>query len=280
MSFWEKAQNIDRRVPYTLLIVLIAYILIRPIGLAVEINAITQAAYNNLDKVPAGSIVWLSADYGASSMTELLPAQKAVMRHAFGKGLRVIAGGMWDEGGAMTDYAWQDVRKDFPEKKYGVDFVNVGYKPGGKVLLERIVADAHQALQGIDFYGKSFAELPLMSEFKTFKDAKLIFEFTSGTPGEQDYMKMVTDPLKIPFSAAATAVSVPGIMPFVQSGQMQGLLQGMSGSAQYEVLVKKPGPAVAGMDAQSVAHLLMVVFILIGNIGYLSTRGKKPQSQA
>jgi hypothetical protein len=248
--------------------------------LAVEISAVTRAAYDNLDKVPAGAIVWMSADYGSSSMTELLPAHKAVLRHAFTKGLRVIAGGMWDEAGAMTDYAWQDVKKDFPEKKYGVDFVNVGFKPGGKVLLERIASDAAQAFLGVDYYGKSLAEMPLMSEFKTFKDAKLIFEFTSGTPGEQDYIKMVTDPLKIPFSAAATAVSVPGIMPFVQSGQMQGLLQGMTGAAQYEVLVKKPGSAVAGMDAQSVAQLLMVVFIVIGNIGYLAARGKKPRSQA
>jgi len=240
------------------------------------VNKETQRAYDAVDKIAAGSILFVSADYGSSSIPEMLPAEKAVLRHAFRKGLKVVAGGMWNEAGAMHDLAWQEVSKDFPDKKYGVDFVNVGYKPGDKVLLERMVTDAHQALLGVDFYAKNFVDLPLMGEFKTMKDAKMVFAFTSGDPGEKEWVKMVTDPLRMPLATAATAVSVPGQMPLVQSGQIVGILKGMGGAAEYELLVKSPGSAIAGMDAQSATHILMVLFIVLGNAGYLMTRKRTP----
>lgn len=280
MSFWDKAQNVDRRVIYALMFAVIALVLIKPVGLAIEIKKETQMAYDALAKIPTGSVIWLSADYGASSIPELLPAQKSVMRHAFGKGLRIVAGAMWNEGGNMIDLAWQDIQKDFPNKKYGVDFVNVGYKPGGAVLLERIATDAHQALLGMDHYGKPFSELPLMQEFKSFKDAKFIFEFVTGTPGEKDYIKMVTDKLKIPFATSATSVSVPEQMPLLQSGQLCGLVMGMAGAAEYEMLVGKPGTATAGMDAQSFAHVLIIGFIILGNLGYLLSGKSKFRRKA
>jgi len=272
MSFWHTAQNLDRRIIYVVLFLVVTYVLIKPIGLPIVVNRETQRAYDAVDKLAAGSILFVSADYGSSSIPEMLPAEKAVLRHVFRKGLKVIAGGMWNEAGAMHDLAWQEVSKDFPDKKYGVDFVNVGYKPGAGVLLERMISDAHQALLGIDFYSKNFSDLPLMGEFKTMKDAKMVFAFTSGDPGEKEWVKMVTDPLRMPFATAATAVAVPGQMPLLQSGQIIGILKGMGGAAEYELLVKSPGSAIAGMDAQSATHILMVLFIVLGNLGYLMTR--------
>nr|HPR18554.1 hypothetical protein [Candidatus Cloacimonadota bacterium] len=66
-----------------------------------------------------------------------------------------------------------------------------------------------------------------------------------------------------------TGVSAPGILPYVnQQKQLTGLLAGLKGAAEYEFLLKSPGTATAGMDAQSLAHLLIIIFIVIGNINY------------
>ena len=85
---------------------------------------------------------------------------------------------------------------------------------------------------------------------------------------------------------------VTDAIPYVQSGQLMGILAGMPGAAEYEQLVyeymineKKinnkyinssvligKGKAYARMSAQSVAHLLMVLLIIIGNIAYYYTR--------
>jgi len=195
------------------------------------------------------------------------------LRQGLRKNLRFIAGGVWVMAGNLAESAWNQVSPEFPDKKYGVDFLNVGYKPGTNIALEKFAADAMTAFAGVDNYGKPLTDFPIMKEFKSAKDAKAIFIFCTGTPGEQEYIKHVTDPNKIPISSCTISVSVPGVMPYVQAGQLVGLVAGMKGSAEYEVLINKPGSAVAGMDAQSFAHALIIIFILFGNIGYLAQRG-------
>jgi hypothetical protein len=49
----------------------------------------------------------------------------------------------------------------------------------------------------------------------------------------------------------------------------------MSGAAQYEVLVDRPGLGLGGMDAQSISHLVIIALILIGNIAYVAVGRKK-----
>ena len=85
----------------------------------------------------------------------------------------------------------------------------------------------------------------------------------------------MTSPNKIPLVEAAISVSIPECMPLVQAGQISGLLAGMKGAAEYEVLVEKPGSATAGMDAQSFSHALIIIFMILGNIGYIVTKNKK-----
>jgi len=58
----------------------------------------------------------------------------------------------------------------------------------------------------------------------------------------------------------------------IQSRQVLAGVLGMKGAAEYEVLIGHPGTATAGMDAQSFSHALIIVFIIVGNLGYIFTR--------
>jgi hypothetical protein len=81
------------------------------------------------------------------------------------------------------------------------------------------------------------------------------------------------DMYKTPVSGGVTAVSAPSIMPYVnEQKQLTGLLGGMKAAAEYEALIKIPGSATQGMDAQSLAHLIIIILILIGNINYFYNR--------
>ncbi len=40
---------------------------------------------------------------------------------------------------------------------------------------------------------------------------------------------------KVPVAGGVTAVSIPGRMPYLQSGQLSGILAGLRGAAEYEV---------------------------------------------
>ena len=72
------------------------------------------------------------------------------------------------------------------------------------------------------------------------------------------------------------------MMPFYLTGQIYGILNGLAGAGEYEFLLSidygytyAQGPS---LDAQSVGHVLILLFIIIGNIGYLLTRSKGGKS--
>lgn len=272
---WEKLANVDRRWIFGLMILVIAVALLKPVGLAIIPSDATKAAYNAVANIPNGSIVWLGMEFSSGGITELMPAAQAIIRQGFQKDLKFVCGGMWNMAGDMAEMAFNAVVPDFPNKKYGVDWVNIGYKPGNEVLLQKLLTSVEDAAQGVDFKGNKLSTLPLMSQFKTLKDAKMCIIFCTGTPGENEYIKHVTGPNKIPLVESCISVSVPGIMPLVQSGQVAALIAGMKGAAEYEVLINHPGSASAGMDAQSFSHGLIIIFMILGNIGYYATRNKK-----
>ena len=104
-------------------------------------------------------------------------------------------------------------------------------------------------------------------------------------------------------AAGITAVMAADNYPYLQSGQLIGMLSGLKGAAEYEKLVdvfaknNKPfskeiikntwvditdksipyqfKKARIGMNAQSVAHIMIIVFIILGNIGYFVNRKKE-----
>jgi hypothetical protein len=67
------------------------------------------------------------------------------------------------------------------------------------------------------------------------------------------------------------------MMPFYAAGQIVGILNGLSGAGEYESLLAGAYPGyptelIPPLDAQSVAHVLVILFVVVGNIGYALTR--------
>ena len=81
--------------------------------------------------------------------------------------------------------------------------------------------------------------------------------------------------------AGVTAVMATDFYPYLNAGQLEGLLGGMRGAAEYEVLIDRPDQGLRGMDSQSVIHLIIIVLIAVGNAAYfISKRGKTPSGRA
>jgi hypothetical protein len=70
-------------------------------------------------------------------------------------------------------------------------------------------------------------------------------------------------------------VIAPGLYPLLRSGQINGLIGGLRGAAEYEVLIGQKGRAVAGMDAQSATHFAIIGLVLLCNLFYFSIRKSK-----
>ena len=72
--------------------------------------------------------------------------------------------------------------------------------------------------------------------------------------------------------AGASAGLEPYVYPYLESGQLAGLLSGLTGAAEYESLTEKPGRAIRSIDSQIAVHLLIVGLIVLGNVGYVLKR--------
>jgi hypothetical protein len=273
MNFLAKLQSIDRRVIYVLVAILVTYALLNPMGLPIKVNRETQMAYDFIDTIPAGSEVVFGMDYSVSGIPELGTAAIAMTRHAFSRGLKIIYVGMWNEAGNLTKLIIDDpgIKKDFADKVYGTDYVNVGFKPGGQVWAQATVTDFLGACKDTDFAGATLSTMPIFQNFKKSTDAELWICFAAGNPGIEELIKTV-GAAGVPLAASVVGVSAAGNLPLLQAGQIKGLLMGMRGAAEYEQLVKAPGAASSGMDAQSLTHVLLVLFIILGNVGYFASR--------
>jgi hypothetical protein len=76
-----------------------------------------------------------------------------------------------------------------------------------------------------------------------------------------------------------TGVVAPDLYPYLQSGQLAGLLGGLKGASEYESLIEKKGLASRGMPAQSTAHILVILLIVIGSVAEFALKRAERRSR-
>jgi hypothetical protein len=89
----------------------------------------------------------------------------------------------------------------------------------------------------------------------------------------------VGDPGNVPVAAGAAAVSAPQLYPYYPK-QLLGLLGGIKGAAEYEYELahrypqfdKVDKPALRMMGPQTMAHVVVMVFIILANIAFFQGR--------
>ncbi len=215
----------------------------------------------------------LTFDYYPSTLPETEPMSYAVLRHLFRKNIRVITLTTIPLGAlSVMEEVVKNVAREY-KKEYGSDYVNLGYKYGYVAVmlgLGRKISDIFPK----DNYDNKLEDLPLMREVKNYDDIDFIF-IVSDNATVDYWVSLVNAQFGIPMGAGVTAVMAPKCYSFLQTGQMVGLLGGMKGAAEYEKLSRNPGRATRGMDPQSIIHLLIIVFITLGNVGYFVSKRMK-----
>ena len=268
-----KIGSIDRRWIFLIIAAVVIVPLIFPVGLPIRPTDTTKNVYDSIEKLPAGSKVLLSVEYSPSTRPENHPMTISILRHLFKNNHKVFITCLWPDGQFMAQDAINQVAKQEFNKTYGVDYVFLGFRPGNEAVVKGIVSNLRK-LYTVDVYQKKIDEIPLMNGIKNFKDFDFLFSSSAGFPGTIEWVQYASDPTGIPMASGVTSIQVNEVMPYVQAGQMVGVLAGMPGAAEYEALIGQKGSATSGMDAQSVAHLVIVLFIILGNVSFFIERNR------
>ncbi len=231
---------------------------------ATKMDTYERRAFQYVQDLPPGSVVLLSADYGPSTRPEAEPIAAAFIKHCFKRDIKVVTMGLWPDGAQLISTVIEKIAIEYGKKK-NVDWVHLGYSPGGVVVIKQMFIDFKKVFprtaDGISTY-----DIPILKDIRTAKDFALIFSVSAGDPGVKTYVKIANGEYGQVVIGGVTAVSAPEIYPYLHTGQLMGLWAGLKGAATYEFAIKEPSVAAELMFPQSVIHITIVLFIITGNL--------------
>jgi hypothetical protein len=241
--------------------VLVAVLVSPPLG--VEPTRPTRGFIESLDALPAGATVLLACDYDPATLPELGPMTRTAFRHLLLRGCRVVVTELWSGAPGVVDSVLGQAARELPGKRYGTDWVDLGYVSGGEAAMALMGRGIAGAFPG-DAAGTPLAELPLMRSVRDYSSLALLVSLSAGSPGTREWVQQVQGRFHVPMVAGVTASLAPDCYPYLESGQLRGMLAGMAGAAEYETARNEAGAARRGMGAQSIGHLLVALCIVLG----------------
>jgi len=267
----EAIVNLDRRIIFFFVFLSVLIPFFFKFDLPIKPAKIVKNVYDKIEEVGNNNgVILVSFDFDPASKAELEPMAKAILRHMFKSGAKVVAMGHWMTGIGLAENLLQSISEEY-NKEYGRDWVFLGWKPGMGILVINMGQNFAAAFPK-DSKGNNIKSLGVTRNIVTLKDFDYIFDFSAGSGGVDMWVQYGQSNYNLVMGAGVTAVMAPDYFPYLQSGQLNGLLGGLVAAAQYEALVGKPDKAVLGMRPQSVTHIVLIFFIIFGNVCYFANR--------
>ncbi len=268
----ERLLRIDRRIIFVFVAAAVTIPLLIKFDLPVIATKEVRGIYDKIDSLSEGSHVLIAFDYDPASKEELQPMAVALLHHCFKNNIKVIGMTLNPGGTGLADSAITEVGKEYG-RKYKEDYVFLGYKTGVELVMINMGENIYSAFPK-DFKGNTTTDMPTLKDVQSLQDFDFVVDLASGSSIEA-WIAFGKEKYNFDLGAGCTAVIGPDMYPFLQSKQIEGLMSGLKGAAEYETLINRKSSAVAGMSPQSVVHVLVVFFVIFGNTLYFMTRRKK-----
>lgn len=276
MKFSQWLQTIDRRIMYVLLILVMSIPMFVPISLPTAISPEVRGVYDAIENIEEGKIAILSGDWGAGTLAESLPQTEALMRHLFERKVKFAILPFAPQTSVLMYNTAERIGAEYGAE-YGKDWVNWGWKAIPMfAFLKGMSRDIPGQIK-TDYAGTPIAEIPMMEGVKDIEDVGFVCHITP-VGNIMVWVAFVHAVYGTPIAYAPTAVMVAQGYDPLDAKQLVGMLPGLVGGAQYEMLLERPGNGVRWSNSLSFADLLMIFLIAIANIGYFM--GKRAVKEA
>jgi hypothetical protein len=263
----------ESQIMYVLLIIVVLYPILNPIGLPIPRSQSTIDFYEALETVPDRGTVLIVNQMGSGTWGELGSGAIAINKYLFSRDLRIVYLALGVDSPLVQDKI-SLATPALQKAEYGVDYVTLGYLTGSQVGMAAFATppDGIASQFKKDYFGNDLSALPLMEEVKNINDFDLIVSYTSGSDANMGIVQQWVVPYGSKFIVAASGVLVPASMMYADAGQALGVLAGLRGCAEFEGISGYPGYATSAVDALSMYHVLVILAIIVGNILYFIRR--------
>lgn len=267
-----KLVSMDRRIVFILVALAVIVPMLLHVSLPVSTSEPTQKLYDFVEALPAGATIMLAFDYGPSSFPELSPMAKALLKQCFDKDIGVIAITLVVDGTTLASTLLEEVAEE-KDAVNGEDFVFLGFRPGATQVILGMGTEIKSVFE-TDYYGKKLDEIPMMKNITNYDQIDILVDLASSNTTEA-WIIYANVQYNLKIAAGVTGVMVSQMFPYLQTGQLKGLMSGILGAAEYENLVGVPGKGKQYINVNSFVHLLIVLLVVLGNIAYFIQRERE-----
>lgn len=252
-----------RHIVFLLILVSVSMPLIFNLSLKHDVTPETLQVFTNIDTLTERDAMIISFDFEASSLPEVRPLAIAMIRHAFKRDLKILGMSLFAEGTALGEQTLRQIAKEYG-KTYGIDWVYLGFRPQRESAIlslgESITAEFPR-----DYFGRPTNTMEILREIDSFEDVAVVVSIADGDMPSY-WIEYAVSPHSVNLQAVVTATMATSFYPYLQSGQLRGLLAGLKGAAEYETLIERKGGGARGLFAQSVSQIVVVLVIIAGNV--------------
>lgn len=275
----QRLGRLDRRLIYLGLFLVTLAPLVGKWALPLYVSRPPQLLYQTIEALPPDKLVLIGSNWEAGSQAENRPQLIGVVRHLIRRNIPfAVIGTAYPTSPQLAQTSIEEaIRLESATGRwnYGEQWVNLGFKLPDDPWLRSFSSSITGALRE-DIHGTPLSQILVMRGVRRFGpggEVSMLIDITGSNTIEKWYEFL--GPTKVKIGLGCTAVLAPEQYPFLDSGQLSGLLTGMKGAAEYEQLLRAPGFAMPAMAGQSFAHLYIIALILLGNVAVLGQRFRR-----
>jgi hypothetical protein len=278
----------SRRLIYLIMIVAVAAPILFGISQRPSRLVSAERMYDVIEnvKVQPGEVAMVWLDFGPNTIAENEPQAMVMIEHLFRRRIPVILLSQYQQAERFLSRVPQTVARQLEAEmpgqtwRYGEAWINVGYKPGAAIFMQSLVnASNVSGFLGRDVNGMPISQYPTFASIGGIERVKVVGEVT-GLVGVFDtiiqfFQKKGYRPTIV---HGCTSITIPEAYIFLDSGQLNGLLEGIAGAAWYSEVLKNAHPSsdnsrlLVTNTALSAAHLVIIGLIIVGNLVPLFSR--------
>lgn len=309
MNFFDKLLNVDRRILYTILIVLVSAGLFVKIPIPTDPDKSSRDLYRFIQALPADKPVIVQTDWTNSTRGESMGHFENLLRLLMNKDLKFVfysaADPIAPQVARITLARIIAERKGQGLKEYqlGKDYLDLGYFPNAEATNQSMGTDLRSAWSSrrakVDGREVSIFDTDVLRNVSRIEDCGAMIVVTASKSIDVAVQRLSK---KVPLAALVTGVMGPQTLPYHQSGQLKGVAAGLKGVYDMEYLaanginvVTADGRAVVSDPENAavvepikqgttlargstyyfdlhVALAILVLAVVIGNVGMFMSR--------
>jgi hypothetical protein len=224
--------------------------------------------FDQINSLPLDKPVLIAGDYEAGLAGEIRWSSQPLIEHLMRRNLAIALISTNPVDTALLTAQITKGLRAVPDYLVLERVVDLGYLPGGAIAVQSLNGNFSKAVP-LTAELTTTSTHALLSSVSSLQDFGAVIVITDDSENARVWIEQIQPQIaETPLLMVTSAQAAPLIQPYYQSGQVAGLVSGMTGSLVYERVMQTPGDSAGHLSSLQILSVLMAGLILVG--GFIS----------